>query len=410
MALTASACSSDDGPQITGYVLTTDGDTLGTSSGGSDDSEGSTSSLQTGGSEESSASAADSTGADPTTGAVSPWSCGDLPIVAQPHGRAYVDTNNSDLGRYSGGFESSIDMPTPGVQVSLLGSTEAPVQTCDDGGYQFQADDGVYVAVPPPHPTHCSQRNCSARFSEALTEGSVNIVTLGDSVPTFGGVPPFPSRVATLVEAVNGATVTNVNLASFEARSVSWLPGGQLFEASRPALTDADVVVVSLGATDLRDFAENIDLSDLGAVPAAVDTLVDTLVSNVLAITAEVRAHNPTTDIVFCLYPDYSAATQTTPWNALTLIPAGIIAELFGGVRSRIAPADGLIVVDLLGVTDQLPFPLDDALADGIHFNEVGHDLYAHQVFRALGGVIVGASPLANEPASTNRQDFGYVP
>ena len=65
---------------------------------------------------------------------------------------------------------------------------------------------------------------------------------------------------------------------------------------------------------------------------------------------------------------------------------------------------------DLLGLTSQLPYPLDDALADGIHFNDTGHDLYAHQVFRALGGVIVVTSPLSSDPVANNRQDFGYVP
>ena len=72
---------------------------------------------------------------------------------------------------------------------------------------------------------------------------------------------------------------------------------------------------------------------------------------------------------------------------------------------------DDIVLVDLFGLTPQLPQPLDDYLDDALHFNEVGHDLYAHEVFRALGGVIVGASPLSTEPvaADDNRQDFGYV-
>jgi hypothetical protein len=48
--------------------------------------------------------------------------------------------------------------------------------------------------------------------------------------------------------------------------------------------------------------------------------------------------------------------------------------------------------------------------ADGIQFNEFGQGVYTREVFRVLGGVIVGPSPLATEPASNNRRDSRYVP
>lgn len=408
----AVACGGDDDfPQLTTHTVTGPSQTSAASGDETDDGgDGSGSSTAPGDSDEGT-SGNPTTDGDGSSGGVPPaWACGDLPIAAQPHGQVYTDADGSDQGRYSGGFEMGTDTPRPNTQIQLLGSTEAPVLTCDDGRYQFEADDGTYLVVAPPTPSDCSQRNCVRRLPEALDQGMVKIVTIGDSVASFGGAPPFPARVAELLSAVNGAAITQENLANFDARSVSWVPGAALFEAARPSLTDADVVVISLGARDLQDFAENINLMDLGAIPAQAEAMVNAVASNGRAIAAEVHAINPTADVVFCLYPDYSAATQTTPWNALALIPAGIIADLFGGVREQLTPADDIVVVDLLGLTSQLSFPLDDVLADGIHFNDTGHDLYAHEVFRALGGVIVGPSPLANDPPSNNRQDFGYVP
>ena len=409
LSLCTIACGDDDFPQLTGHTVT--GATPSSTSGGATDDDGDGS-----GSESTSDNPSDTTTGDPTSadetsgGPPVEWSCGDLPIAAQPHGQVYTDDDSSDRGRYSGGFEVANDTPRANTPIELLGFAGGPVLTCDDGRYQYQVNDGTYLTVAPPSPSDCSQRNCVSRLPDALEEGMVKLVTIGDSVPMFGAVPAFPARVAALLESINGAVVTNENLADFDARSAQWVPGAALFEAARPSLTDADVVVISLGGRDLEDFADALPNLKLATIPAQIELLVDRVANNGRAIAAEIHAINPTVDVVFCLYPDYSAATQTTPWNALALIPPGIIAELFSGVRERISPADDIIVVDLLGLTGQLPFPLDDALADGIHFNDFGHDLYAHEVFRALGGVIVGPSPLASDPASNNRQDFGYVP
>ncbi len=410
LSFCAVGCGDDDFPQLTGHTVT--GATPSTdTSGGATDGDG-----DSDGSDSTTADPDETTTGNPTSadessgGPPVEWSCGDLPIAAQPHGQVYTDADSSDLGRYSGGFEVASDTPRANTPIELLGSAEGPVVTCDDGRYQFQASDGTYLVVAPPNPADCSQRNCVSRLPDALEEGAVKVVTLGDSVATFGAAPPFPARVAELLGSINGAVITNENLADFDARSSNWVPGTPLFEAARPSMMDADVVVISLGGRDLQDFAETINLMKIATIPAAAELAVNTLANNARAIAAEVHVVNPTADVVFCLFPDYSAATQTTPWNALALIPAGLIAEVFNGVREQITPADDIILVDLLGLTSQLSFPLDDALADGIHFNEFGHDVYAHEVFRALGGVIVGPSPLATEPASNNRQDFGYVP
>ena len=87
-----------------------------------------------------------------------------------------------------------------------------------------------------------------------------------------------------------------------------------------------------------------------------------------------------------------------------------MITTLLARARDSFTPEDDIVLVDLLGLTPDLPVPLDDYLADPLHFNDLGHDLYAHEVFRALGGVIVGESILATPPvALRSQQNFGYI-
>lgn len=333
--------------------------------------------------------------------------CGSTPLQGLPHGHVYRDVDASDLSRYAGGF-SRADTPIEGTILRLLGS-DLEVESCPGGEYTFPALDGLFVVAPQAHEGDCSQRNCATRFPVAIEEGLVKIVTLGDSVPVLGATETFPARVAELVSGL--VDVEELNLAVSGTQSSDWTPGGARFEQVREELLDADVVLVSLGGNDVLNLAATADLNDpLGLLMSAQAT-VDQVASNVRDIAAEIRVENPDADVVFCLYPDYSQATETPPWSDLGILPPGIVSSLLVRARDNFTPQDDIVLVDLFGLTPQLPLPLDDYLDDALHFNDVGHDLYAHEVFRALGGVIVGASPLATEPvaADNNRQDFGYV-
>ena len=331
------------------------------------------------------------------------WSSFDEGI---PYGHAYVDTDSSDRSRYAGGFSDG-DAAIEAMVLRLLGSDLPPLQTCPSGEYHVPVDDGVYVVAPEAHQGACSQRNCAARFPEALQEGSVKIVTLGDSVPVVGAGVTFPARVAELVSAV--ADVEENNLAASGTESSDWVPGSGHFEGARMQLEDADVVLVSVGGNDILTFASTVDLGDLGAALQGAQETVDQVVVNVLAIKDEIRSFNADVDVVFCLYPDYSQATMTPPWSDLGLLPPGVVTSLLVRARDGFSAEDDVVLVDLFGLTPSLPLPLDDYLDDPLHFNDLGHDLYAHEVFRALGGVIVGESPLATDPVTDNRVDFGYV-
>ena len=56
------------------------------------------------------------------------------------------------------------------------------------------------------------------------------------------------------------------------------------------------------------------------------------------------------------------------------------------------------LLADLFGATYELDSSLDDYLYDSLHFNDRGQTFYAEEVFMALGGVLVGPSPLGGEP------------
>ncbi len=353
-------------------------------------------------------SSSDNTAADSSsTGFITQPDCGFVGLEDLPHGLVYLDLDSSDLSMNARGFTEP-DQALEGVSLRLLGSDLEPFETCESGEYQFAADPGIYVVAPEAHQGLCSLRNCTTRFPVAIEEGQVKIVTLGDSVPVQGAAETFPARVAELVSAVAG--VENLNLASSGTESSDWTPGGGLFEGARPDLVDADVVLISLGGNDVLNYVSTADLGDLPGVFAGAQATVDQVAVNVRDIASEIREENPDADVVFCLYPDYSRATQTSPWSDLGFIPPGVITTLLARARDAFTPEDDIVLVDLLGLTPDLPVPLDDYLADPLHFNDLGHDLYAHEVFRALGGVIVGESVLATPPVSLrSRQNFGYV-
>jgi lysophospholipase L1-like esterase len=320
----------------------------------------------------------------------------------------YLDENGSDLSRYVGGFEDGIDTPLGDMEIRVFGAEPFSVQTCDDGSYQVPTlDDGVYVVSPVDLQAACSRRNCPRRLPVALEEGAVKILTIGDSVPVEGDPVTFPARVADLMAGL--AEIDQVNAAVSGTQSSDWLPDGSYFGEIRSELADTDVVVIVLGGNDVLNYVSTADLSDLGAAVAGAQATVDQVVVNVRAIATEVRSENADIDVVFCIYPDYSQATATPPWSDLSFLPPGVVSGLLARARDAVTPEDAFVIVDLLEITQDLPQPLDDYLADSLHFNDAGHDLYAHEVFRALGGVIVGESPLGNGETFENRHDFGFV-
>jgi lysophospholipase L1-like esterase len=392
IALVSTACASGEEPD----ELETEGDFAHT------DGEASSAGEASSGSDSDSDDASGGGDTDPAPGCTPEGTA---------RGRLYLDENASDQSLYAGGFEAGVDTPVAGATVRLAsGAGFTETVTCDDGRYGFpDLDDGIYVLLPEPVADGCSLRNCPRRLPAALEEGALNLLTIGDSVPVEGHPVTFPRRVADLFSAV--VEVGNGNVAVSGSVSSEWLPGQPYFESRlRPALDQADVVVISLGGNDVLRFISTVDFTDLTAALAGANATVDQIVANVRAIAGEIRQVEPDIDVVFCLYVDYSLATNTSPWSSTAFLPAGVVTSLLERARDQITPDDDFVLVDLLEVSQDLPMPLDDYLVDSLHFNDAGHTLYAYEVFRALGGVIVGDLPLPTDRPFDNERSFGFVP
>ena len=273
--------------------------------------------------------------------------------------------------------------------------------SCEGGDFHFgDLDDGSYVVAPELDVDgNCLQRNCAQRFPEAVQEGAVKIVTMGDSVPVVGDNTLFPSRLATLLGSL--ADVDNVNVAVGGTVSSQWLPGTSNFESRlAPELSDADVVVMSIGGNDIMGSLDAGALSDPEGAVEDTYELVEDIADNVRAMVEAMRDINPDLDIIYCIYVDYGQAS-VFPWGIVgNIVGAEAITDVLRTARASLAVEEGILLADLFGASHELEDPLDDYLYDALHFNDRGHTLYAEEIFQTLGGALIGDSPLGGEPRS----------
>lgn len=311
-------------------------------------------------------------------------------------GVVYLDLDESNASLIAGGFDEDIDDPVAGATIGLIGAeTEWTATTCEGGDWGVgDLSDGVYVvAAEVDEAALCSSRNCTRRFPEAIRSGYVKIVTWGDSVPKVGGDPLYPSRLASLLSPL--ATVDNQNVAMPGSVSTDWMPGTGYFENNlMPQVPDADVILISVGGNDLMASLSDpmALLADVDAAVEAAMALVVEIVGNVITTVDAIRAVNPDVDVVYSLYPNYGQAT-IMPWGlAGNFLGPDVLPALFETARSNIPQASNVILADMFASFEGLP--LDDYLYDSLHFNDAGHTRYAEVIFEALGGVLVGPSPL----------------
>jgi len=398
----ASACGGDS----SGEVHATDD----SSPTGDESTTGDETSTTTG---ETSMTTDDGSTSDADTTTEGPVDCNRVPDGAQVQGHVYIDTNLSDQSTYVGGYEDGTDSPIAGAELTLISADGTQTATtCEDGRYGFAGlSDGVHLVAAEPTGDPCTQRNCTERLPVAIESGQVTMLTIGDSVPVVGDATTFPARVATLLGTL--ASVDDRNEAVSGSKSTQWIPGANYFEQRvRPNLADTDLVVISVGGNDVLELVSTADLGNIGQVLAEAEILVAEIAENVRTIKTEIHAENPDIDVVYCIYVDYSLATETSPWDLAGFLPPGTIHNLLVQARELVEADDDLIIVDLLEASKTLPMPLDDYLADSLHFNDAGHTLYAEEVFLALGGVLLGPSPLSgvpNTPLGT-QHSYGYSP
>lgn len=348
--------------------------------------------------------------------------CRELSSGISISGRFYEDADVSERSPYTGGMTDADRPITPSIL--LLGADEGDyeVSTCDDGTYAIGGlDGGTYLIAPNLPGRQCSTNNCTSTFSRAIRDnGRATVVTFGDSLAVYGERPLFPERFATLMAGVGD--IRNRNVAVSGSTSSDWLPDGNYFRARlSPHLESADLIVISIGGNDFAQLINNAAtfLANPSAAAGAAREAVQQAIENLKTIITAIREVNPEVDIAFCLYPDYTQATGTIWTTINNFLGQGELANIIEDAREAF-PSDehNLILVDIYGAAQGLSlkeylYTQPNGQVDPLHFSAKGQVLYAEELFRSLGGILIGdASPLGelgHSPLGTER-DFGFVP
>ena len=346
-------------------------------------------------------------GSDASFDAVTAQGCETAtPTGRSVSGQIYIDVDESERSLWDGGAFAGPDSPVAGVTVRLIGGDETlQTSTCDDGTFAFSelVDDTFFARVEWPEGALCRTRNCARDFSAALERGRVKVVTVGDSVPKVGDAPYFPARFADMVAPV--AEVENVNIAVPGTVSEDWVPGTSNFDDRlAPHIASADVVVVSIGGNDFLEYANGAFSNPQEAIAGFPD-FVREVMGRVLWIKDEVELRNPDADLVYLLYPDYS---QSDTWAdqfgfALSVIQP-LVHDALEQLLDELEMEEDIVLVDFYGYYRETGLDLDNYLFDMLHFNDAGQQVYAEQLFEALGGVrLTGAD-------ATAELRFGMAP
>lgn len=312
-------------------------------------------------------------------------------------GQVYTDDDESDRSLYTGTFNVAADTPEANLPVTLLGSTgEVGGATCSDGSFAFGglADGNYLSSVEWPDGVLCQTRNCPHRVPGAAASNSLTLVTAGDSVPVVGSDVLFPERLTELFGAIT--TVTSTNVAVAGTVSDDWVPGSEYFETRLgPHIQGADVIIVSLGGNDFMRYASE-GLTNANAAIDGLPEFIREVMDKLLATIDEIRARNPNVDIVYLLYPDYA---QSDLWAqqfgfAISVIQP-LVEQALNQILDELPMEEDIVLVDMYGYFAQnADLDVDDYLYDQLHFNDRGHQLWAELIFRTLGGVVVGESPI----------------
>lgn len=309
-------------------------------------------------------------------------------------GSLYWDGDMGDQSLYRYALTPQNDAPAePRIMRFLSPDGERLVMSCDDGSFGVPSlSEGVYMMIPQMNDGEiASTKNVSHYTYEALKAGQIDVVTIGDSVPVVGGKPTFTEVLKEIMQPFG--TINANNIAVGGTISEHWVPGTDLYENSlKPLLPETDLVVISLGGNDLLHYVNNA-LSG-GNIQAAIDDFepfVIEIMDRVLAIVEDIHSINPEIDVVYCLYPNYADSDM---WKgqlgfAHSFVSTKVV-EALDIVRASIPAGHRFILMDLYGATEDLD--LDALLYDQLHFNTAGQEIYAEEIFRALGGARIGDS------------------
>jgi lysophospholipase L1-like esterase len=319
--------------------------------------------------------------------------CAEAAADVQVSGALYEDVNMSSASRWTSEVDEE-DAALAGARVELIGRRGTWSTTvCEDGTFGFAGlPEGDYFVRPVTEQDFpvCTSSTHGRRFAEALSEGELEVVVFGDSLPHWGPQPWWPERFAERAGAM--ADVTLHNIAVPGAESPQWLPGAGFWARDlEPLIPDADVFVFSIGGNDLYALAEaDLTTTSVGELAVQFEEKVVEIEENVREIAAALRERNPDADIVYVVYPDYG---NTDRWASIAGQAAPIVKNTLrrtlGRIRLDNAHYQRMTYLDLFGAT--IDTDLNALLVDELHFNEAGHVFVAEELFRSLGGVRVEA-------------------
>lgn len=221
--------------------------------------------------------------------------------------------------------------------------------------------------------------------------GTLNVVALGDSVPSGSAChcTPFPDLVATRLATLTGRRVVDTNLA------VGGLDSSELLDqldtaATRSALRGANVVLIEIGANDFDEGLANDPPCARPDDDACEGATLRTVTAHLATIVDRVRVLQQPSDAQIVLmgywnvFRDGQVGQARGPayvaWSAqITDLTNAAIAKIANEKHVRYADAytpfkgrSGLDPTDLLA-------------ADGNHPNATGHEKLASAVVTALG-------------------------
>lgn len=283
------------------------------------------------------------------------------------------------------------DRALPGTVVEALRHDAVhATSTCLDGTFAVDGPTpGPWLVQPDVGGRRATSKNLSPALARAVREGSLTILTLGDSV-AVNGSPPFPDLLPAALDAV--VPTTSLDVAVGGTRVADWDPAGARFrDEVLPRLPEADLVLITLGGNDFNVWDE-LDGGNPIQAALAFQARFDAAVDGVLALTDAVQAAAPHVDVVYLLYPNYA---RSPAWGQvlglLQPLAAGWMARAYDGLRDRAHGDPDLLLVDVDAATQGQD--LGPLLSDALHLSAAGHALYVTEILRTLGVVVVDGTP-----------------
>ncbi|MFC1889742.1 GDSL-type esterase/lipase family protein [Thermodesulfobacteriota bacterium] len=311
-------------------------------------------------------------------------------------GVIYHDWNQSSLSEYAQTI-NPLDAPLPDVDVHLIDrDSERHLLTAADGSFRFgNLAPGHYlldVGLAGDH--ECTSNNQGRRTPQAIREGALNILTVGDSIGVQGHEIPYPERLADHFSQIVETTLNNQ--AAGGARTWDWLPGADKhYYENRlvPNLPEADLVTITLLGNDADIYVEGMEPPY--DIPQVIRNFLEApeyifnAIPNVVELLGLIRELNPDCDIVYAVYPNFGNSSYMEAHTGEQLQP--FVSSLMKGAMSLLRWRIGII--ERIGIADMLGAHgdewLDPYLIDEVHPSGEGHQSYADQMFRALGGVVI---------------------